>query len=126
MHCKQVNIKRTKYCSSDLTKKIKIQERKQSNRAGEYNTNFTYTTLFSPWAGIIDIKGFTTQDGVQINDGASKKFIVRYNSAITSELYLELNDNLYEILLVNNVEENNEWMELRTKLLGDKDLKGAE
>lgn len=60
--------------------------------------------------------------GVNIPEGATHSFIIRYNADITSENVIRWEGNAYDILRVADFDGRKMYLELFSKLLGDETL----
>ena len=117
MQCKRNQIKNIKYCAGDLRQRIKFTERTENVfDINPLSPGFKFTEKFSCFAGIETLSfqnsGNTIRDGVNISDGATHRFIIRYRDNITSELFIEFKGYRYNIISTSNLNEQNQWINI--------------
>ena len=72
------------------------------------------------WADVKNLYGrqFYEASAVQLEDTVT--FLVRYNKSINYKCLIEFRDNFYEIIHIDNIQFENRFLEIKTKIL-DKD-----
>ena len=115
--CKKIRIPKRRYCAADLNKKIILQ-----NRAIVAPDHVDYTENFSTelevWAGVKTLIGVEIFDENNVPITASHDFIIHYRDWVTAENWILFGGNRYDILRVENFEQRNEWLRLRSTLKG--------
>lgn len=118
--CSRVRLKKRRYCSGDLTKRITIQDRDWSAT----NIGQTGEEVFSNgrkvWAGVTTLTGATVFDGVN-DQVASHDFIIRFRTDINAEDWILWRSERYDILRSEDVDGLHEFMKLRCNLRGPAD-----
>jgi head-tail adaptor len=61
-------------------------------------------------------------DGVNVPDGTTHVFIVRFDDSITSENIIRWDGEAYKILFIRDPDKRLQYLELSTRLLGDETL----
>jgi head-tail adaptor len=86
----------------------------------EYDTG---TKLWSSFNTLdLQSSGLRMFDGVNINERPTHKIIIRYRQGVTTENVIAFRGVYYEIMLVQNPEERNQYLELFCRVRGDKTL----
>lgn len=83
----------------------------------------TYTLIADRWASVSSAR--TAQqffNNVNVDSQPTHTFVIRFLENITTETRIKWKDKNYEILLVINFEDRDEFLELHSKLLGDDTL----
>lgn len=115
--CKKIRIPKRRYCAADLNKRIVIQDRNISTPDDlDYGEDFD--KLKTIWAGVKTLIGVEIFDQNNVPITASHDFIIHYRVGITAENWILFENNRYDILRVENFEERNEWLRLRSTLRG--------
>ena len=115
--CERIRLKKRRYCSGDLTKRIELQDRDWVPRNTGQTGEEEFTTDGKVWAGVTTLIGTTVFDGV--NDKiASHDFIIRHRTGITAETWILWLSDRYDILRVEDVDGLHEFMRLRCNFRG--------
>lgn len=77
-----------------------------------HGTIKTWTTLYTVFAEIIPVKGYTTFDTQQINEAVTHKITIRWQPYITSELWLLKDSRRFRIRNIRNLLETNRFLEM--------------
>lgn len=77
-----------------------------------HGTLKTWTTLYTVFAEIVPVKGYTTFDTQQINEAITHKITIRWQPYITSELWLLKDSRRFRIRNVRNLLETNRFLEM--------------
>lgn len=104
-------------------KPIVVEYIQQQKKIGQ-DLEYTYVTVASINA---NIKTLTTQsfvDDVNRNDSITHVFSVAFTSTIdtSKELYILYNNYRYKVVNIINIDENDIILQLRSKVLGNKDI----
>ena len=73
------------------------------------------TGLTGLWAKMITTGGRELYAAQKINAETEVVFKLRYIAGITTKMFVKYGDRLFNILLVNNIDEKNEWLLLSCK-----------
>lgn len=124
MSCKKaVNLKNRRICIGNLNKRIKIQVRNiAANNTNSIGNNEVFTELVEVWAAIETTRGSQLFDGVEISNPFTHKVYIRYID-IDFTKWIVIDNDRYEIVDVENLEQKNEWLLLMCTLKGDKTKK---
>lgn len=116
-HCKKIRIPKRRYCAGDLNKRITIQNRTiVAPDDVDYDEDFQKELVV--FAGVKTLIGVEIFDQNNVPTNASHDFIIHYRAGITAENWVLFENNRYDILKVENLEERNEWLRLRSTLRG--------
>jgi SPP1 family predicted phage head-tail adaptor len=122
--CKNIRATKRDICIGDLDSRIKIQVR--TLKAPESGVDFTeeFTEVKEVWAMVQTSRGLEFFDDTGLNTTFTHKFYIRFSSSfsITSEDWLEWNNQRYDIVEVENLDERNEFLLLKAIKKGDKDI----
>lgn len=77
-----------------------------------HGTIKTWTTLYTVFAEIVPVKGYTTFDTQQINEAVTHKITIRWQPYITSELWLLKDSRRFRIRNIRNLLERNRFLEM--------------
>lgn len=115
--CKKIRIPKRRYCAADLNKKIVLQDRSISTPDDlDYGEDFD--KLKTIWAGVKTLIGVEIFDENNDVVNATHDFIIHFRVGVTAENWILYKNNRYDILKVENFEERNEWLRLRSRLTG--------
>ena len=122
---RQTNRRRLKkYSIGDMRERITIHTR-AITAPGYDGVSFseTWDDGTSYWASCETLdKKRALFSSVNIPEGATDSFIVRYDSSITAENMIRWNGNAYEILRTSDPDGRKQYIELFSRLLGDQTL----
>lgn len=116
--CKQISIDRKIICAGDLKHKIKIQSRAIKTPVTGVDLTEEMTDEKTAWAGIKTGRGESIFDAQQVERDVTHYFFVRYISWITAEHWILYKTKRYDILDIENINEDNEFMRLRCNVRG--------
>lgn len=110
--CSTIKFNQRKICLGDLNKRVILQNRDITPPlygSVDFDENFTNTATV--WAAVKTVSGKTFFDGV--NDRAiTHEIYIRYDATVTAETWIEYNNKRIDILNVENLEENDEYLKL--------------
>lgn len=113
MTCSKIRRKNRKVCIGDLNTEIKIQGRTILPPVfGNPDFNETFVDNSTVWAMVNTGGGKTFFDGVGTDINISHYVYIRFDSTVTAESWVELNSRRLDILVVEDLEERNEFMKL--------------
>ena len=118
--CKKIRRTLTKVCTGALNKKIQIQIRAITPPAGEsvdYSEEFT--ELITTWAMIDTPTGTEVFDSTNTVKTVTHDFYIRYIPNITFEEWILYDNKYYDILMVEDFQEDKQYYRLRCNLRGD-------
>lgn len=114
-------------CIGDLSERVKLHNRAlQVPEFEGYDVSEKFSGTKTVWANVRTVSGQTFFTGASIDVGLSHEIIIRYDESVTSETWIEFNNNNLKIVSVENLEERNEFLRLRCSERGDKDLGAAQ
>lgn len=106
---------------------IKIQSRQITTSGIDADHTEIFTDIMEVASTCETVKGYNSFNNVGIRAGSnfvdiSHKFAIRYNPNfnITSENFIEYNNEKYKIFFVENVNERNRFLVFHSKKRGDK------
>ena len=125
MKCRSLKPNLNKVCIADLNSKIKIQTTSEvySNNPDTVPTA-QFVDIVEMWALINTGESFQYKDGVQIDNRINTDFYIMYTTQIdfTQTLWVEYDNNKYKVINVNNIDEQGNFVRLRTVKTGDKNI----
>lgn len=119
MSCRKVNLDKRKVCIGDLRYQIVIHNRAIAGVQNGVDFTESLTNAQTVWAGVKTVRGHDVFDGTNLVGVATHLFYIRYID-ITAESWVEFNGRYYRILGIQNLEEDDEFIELQCNLRGDK------
>jgi len=124
MSCRKIlSSKKPKACIGGLSKRITISTREVVFRHDE--TQCSFTVVWTRWADVTTKSGLQKFNGININKVPSHIWIMRTISTLTSEHWINYNNNNYRILSVESVNEG-DYQKVYCRLTGEDDLDGSE
>lgn len=120
MGCKRVALDKRRVCIGDLNKRIILHDRNITGVTSGVDFDETLSNPKKVWAGLKTVHGEDIFDGANVIGVATHKFYIRFIASLTSETFVEFNGKYFKILDTQNLEENNEFIELRCSVRGDK------
>jgi len=129
--CKSLYFSDDRICISDLKHHIGLYTRDivAPNFLGGTNVDYTekFTLISNVWSAIKVINGTNEFNSVSINKtNITHFFYIRYKAGITQETWVDYRTNRYNIMKVENLNENNKYLKLYCILSGDKDKAGSQ
>jgi len=121
MKCENVIIKRRRLCLGDLNKKIKLLKRKivSPDNIDEYDYQQDFIETIEVWASIQTISGKDMFDGSELIGTATHIFYLKYIDIDSNDWMIEYKNKFYRIYLVDNMDENDEFLKLYCSVRGD-------
>lgn len=102
-----------------MNRLISLQDRSITPPSGDdVDYSETFTGNADVWAMVDTKRGETVFDGTNTERDVTHRFYIRYLSGITAETWIEENNIKYDILDVENLNEENRFMLLRASKRG--------
>jgi len=123
--CQNISPKKRKICAGDLRLLINIQTRAvKSNGFDDPDYGETFTEVKQVYASIQTTRGFQSFDGVGVNNNVTHKIYIRFDSTlnISADDWVEFENDKYDIVDVENLEERNEFFILYCMKKGSETL----
>lgn len=121
--CEKIRRQSKRICIGALNKRITINSRAIGAPVGtEVDFTETFTKRFDTWAMIETIDGKTIFDDTNIERVITHDFFIRYVPNITFQDWILYNGKYYDIVRVENFQEDNRFYRIRSAIRGDKDL----
>jgi len=120
--CIKIDGKKRNICIGDLDKRINLFSRSikaPTNSSVDFDEEFVKE--YEKWAMIHTTRGAELFDGVSLTNAFTHKIYIRYEEGITQEDWIEFNNDKYDIVDVEDLEERHEFLLLKCKIRGDKD-----
>ena len=125
MKCRSLKPDLNKVCIADLSSKIKIQTTSEV-----YSNNHDtvpvaqFVDIVEMWALINTGESFNYIDGVQTANTVNTDFTIMYTADIDfkQRLWVEYDNNKYKVISVNNINQADNFIRLRTIETGDKNI----
>lgn len=118
--------KRRESCIGDLNKRIILHNR--SIQVPEFNS-VDFKEKFKPikeiWANVNTSTGQVLFNNVGVDVAISHTIIIRFDSSVTPETWVEFKNNNLKIMDLENLEERDEFLRLRCVNRGNKDLESV-
>jgi SPP1 family predicted phage head-tail adaptor len=114
-------------CIGDMRERVKLHDRAlrvPEFGSSDFTENFSGTKTV--WANVKTVSGQTFFTGANIDVSLTHSIIIRYDESVTSETWVELNNNNLKIISVEDLDERHEFLRLRCTERGDKDLGAAQ
>ena len=125
MKCRSLKPDLNKVCIADLSSKIKIQTTSEaySNNPDTVPTA-QFVDIVEMWALINTGESFNYIDGVQTGNTVNTDFTIMYTADIDfkQRLWVEYDNNKYKVISVNNINQADNFIRLRTIETGDKNI----
>lgn len=115
----KVQSEKIQVCTGDLNRKITINVRNITSPSGvgvDFNENFT--VLKTVWAMVKTLSGQAVFDGTNTTKAVTHNFYIRYIPGVTFENWVLYNNQYYDILDVQNLNEQNQYILLQANLRG--------
>ena len=111
MSCTNIAIKDRKLCIGNLSERITIQTRSiANNNTGTIELSESFTSLVDVWAAVETTRGSQLWDGVSVSNPFTHKFYIRYRNDIDFNKWVEYKSEKYDIVDVEDFEQENEWL----------------
>ena len=130
--CNFIRFDTPKICIADLNKRVQLVKRAIVAPVGQsiYQNNtplentYDFELVATLWAAVKNIKGDAILDGVATNDIPTHWFYTRYRTDVTNDNWLILNGYYYRIMQVQNMMEDNTYLQIKCLKTGET-TKGA-
>jgi SPP1 family predicted phage head-tail adaptor len=103
-----------------MNQQITLQNRSIQAPTGsgvDYDEDFDGDNIV--WALVETVEGETIFDSTNIEQVVTHHFYIRFVQGVTSETWVDYQSVKYDILDVENLDERDEWLLLRTNSRGD-------
>jgi SPP1 family predicted phage head-tail adaptor len=117
-NCTTLKRKRREPCIGDLDTLITLQDRTITPPTTTVDFSETFTENAIVWAMINTVRGKTTFDSANVERDITHEFTVRFLTGVDSETWILHEDERYDILDAEDLEERHEWIVLRCAKLG--------
>ena len=122
MGCERVNIKNRRVCIGDLNIRVKIQTRTlESNNTATIELVENFTDVVEVWAAVNTTRGSQLFDGSEISNPFTHNFYIRHRSDIDFEKWIEYKDEKYDIVDVENLDADDNFLLMKCIKKGTKD-----
>lgn len=111
-----------KVCIGRMCKRIQIQTRDVVYLSSR--SEYSFTTVYTVWANVKTTDGLVRFSDININDNTTHIFYIRKIEGLTTEYWVNYNDNRYRILRTELMNDD-KWHALYCKQTGDDDLDGS-
>ncbi len=120
--CEKIRGKKRKVCIGDMNKLIDIQVRTLEPPSTAFDYDINLTTIDQVFAMIHTasgaISGEAFFDGSNVERFVTHMIYIRFRTDVTAETWIKFNDEFYDILNVENLDENNEFLLLKCNVRG--------
>ena len=111
-------------CAGSLNKRIEIQSRTiRGARPGQKKFSEEFKEKNEVWAMLETTRGTQLFDGTDLMDGITHIFYIRFQENITQENWILFEDRRFDILDVEDLDENHEFLKLSCNERGNKNVK---
>lgn len=123
--CEYKTGKKTIYCLGSFRKKVTLLTRALTNTSNMLEPTITETTLANVRA---NVENLPVQSGSQVyidantSITATHKFVIKYIDSVDTITGIELNSKKFRILRINNIEEQNKYLEFLCVERGKEDV----
>lgn len=120
--CEKIRGKKRKVCIGDMNKLIEIQVRSlvPPSTAFDYDISLTTTeqvfAMIQTATGAISGEAFFDESNVE--RFVTHMIYIRFRTDVTAETWIKFDDKFYDILNVENLDENNEFLLLKCNVRG--------
>jgi head-tail adaptor len=119
---KSITSSGVKVCISSLDTRIVIQKREVVYYSGR--SEYTFTDVYTVWANLKTKSGISKFSDVNINNVESHIWTIRKITGLTSEYWINYNNNRYRIIAVENID-GSQYQVIYSRLTGEDDLDGS-
>jgi SPP1 family predicted phage head-tail adaptor len=123
--CKKIKRLSERVCIGSLNQKINIQVRELLAPIGDsVDFDEEFTLLENVWAMVETVAGKVFFDGSNTDKSITHNFYIRYISGvqITAENWINYKDQYFDIINVENLDEANRFLLMRTTIRGSDGL----
>ncbi len=124
--CKRIVQKKRIICAGDLKHYIEIQTRKIEAPLSGVDHEYDTPLYAKTWAMIQTVSGLRDFDKINVGEGVTHLFYIRYLSGVTEQEWVIYNGQRFDIADVENLDEENQFMKLECIDKGDVDQAGSE
>lgn len=117
--CERIRIPHKKICVGDLRYRISLRNRQLGPPRTGVDITHEFVEFRRPWAAIKTMNGPNMFSGVNLDETPTHIFYIRHFPDLTAQSWVYHNDERYNILQVENINERNEWYALYCNQRGD-------
>lgn len=112
--------KATRVCIGSLNQQIELYSRAiTAPNANTTHYTETFTTVKTVWAMIETLPNVTIFDSSNVERTISHDFYIRFRANINAQNWIKYKGNYYDIVHVENYQERNQFLLLRSNVRGD-------
>ncbi len=116
--CIKLQRKKRLPCVGDLNTEITLQDRAITPPTTTVDFSETFTENAVVWAMMNTVRGKTAFDGAGVEKDISHEFTIRWLTGVDSETWILFENERYDIIDTEDLEERHEWLVLRCAKLG--------
>ena len=117
--CSPYRDKRRGVCTGDLNRRITLNSRTLNTPQTSVYYTHSFVDSIATWANVETVKGKEIFGGTNMDERISHIFRIRYRSGITSEHWIKFNGDNYDIIEIENPEEENNFLYIKCNVRGD-------
>ena len=122
MGCTPIPSDSKRVCIGDLSKKIQIQVRSIQPPLNGVDYGEVFSQTKNVWAMCKTVSGEAIFDDSNIEQTVTHEFYIRYIPNVTFENWILYNNKYYDIVGVENLNESDEYLLLRSRIRGNSNL----
>ncbi len=119
---KYISSENKKLCIGSMSNRIFVQKRIIQYKGS--GSEYSFTTVWTVWADVETRSGIDKFSGIVVDNAITHVFKIRKVSALTSEYWINWNDNRYKIESIETINEN-QFMLLYCIETGSDELNGS-
>lgn len=116
--CKKIGRPDKSLCIGDLKKLIEIKYRSILPPAQDVDFGEEFADSIITRASIETVSGVTVFDNTNVETVVTHKFYIRFHPTLTFEDWIRYNDTYYDIIRVENVNQENRFLVIFANLRG--------
>ncbi len=116
--CIKLQRKKRLPCVGDLNTEITLQDRAITPPTTTVDFSESFTENAVVWAMMNTVRGKTAFDGAGVEKDISHEFTIRWLTGVDSETWILIENERYDIIDTEDLEERHEWLVLRCAKLG--------
>lgn len=116
--CSRLKRKHRKPCIGDLDTLVTLQDRTITPPTTTVDFSETFTENAEVWAMINTVRGKSEFDEAEVERSITHEFTVRFLVGVDSETWVLHEEERYDIIDAEDLEERHEWLVLRCAKLG--------
>jgi SPP1 family predicted phage head-tail adaptor len=117
--CQKIRRSKRQVCVGDLDTEVILQDRAiKGITTSNVNFDETFADAATVWAMIETVAGATVFDSTNTEVALTHRIYIRFDATVTAETWVEIDNDKYDIVTVEDLDRRSEFMRLNCVIRG--------